>query len=160
MSAFWRWIAVGGMAAVAAGCGQPQQSAQRPGATAAQETPTEGTGIAWSYDFEAALEQGRDSGKPLMVDMFATWCAPCKLLDENVFSRPDVAEASEDFVTVRVDGDKRRDLMSKLKVNAYPTVLFLMPDGSEIGRSLGAVSHEVMLDEMAKAKQEFARRSG
>jgi thiol:disulfide interchange protein len=119
------------------------------------ETAHEGE-IAWSYDFEASLAQAKQAGKPVMVDVFTTWCAPCKQLDDNVFSRADVAEAGRGFIAVRVDGDKHKDLVNKLKVTGYPTVLFLSPQGEEIGRSVGAVSHGIMLDEMAKAQQRFA----
>lgn len=157
MSAFLRWVAVAGVAALVVGCQQSresQQSAERSRGT------TEAEQIAWVHDFEEGMAKAAEEGKPVMVDVFATWCAPCKLLDEQVFSRADVAEASESFVTVRIDGDKHPDLREKLKVNSYPSVLFLMPDGTEIGRSIGAVSYTVMLEEMAKAKTEFDSRSG
>ncbi len=148
--------------AFASGCsgGATPQAPPAVGPTETQEPAGEKAGITWLYDFEAGAAQARESERPLMVDVFAIWCSPCKQLDAEVFSRADVAEAAEDFVTVRIDGDKHPDLVNKLKVNAYPTVLFLMPDGTEIGRSLGAVSYKVMLDEMAKAKTEFAGRSG
>jgi thiol:disulfide interchange protein len=110
-------------------------------------------GIEWNYDYEDGLRKAKEAGKPVMVDVFATWCAPCKHLDETVFSRADVAAASKAFVTVRVDGDKYPQLVNKLKVNAYPTVLFLTPDGKEIGRSLGTVPYQDMLDSMEKAKR-------
>lgn len=148
--------------AFASGCSgraTPQARSALP-PTETQEPAGQEAGITWSYDFEAGLAQARESRKPVMVDVFATWCAPCKLLDEEVFSRADVVEASESFVTIRIDGDEHPDLRGKLKVSAYPTVLFLMPDGTEIGRSVGAVSYGVMLEEMAKAKAEFAGRSG
>jgi thiol:disulfide interchange protein len=115
--------------------------------------------IAWSHDYEAGLAAARDLDKPAMVDVFATWCAPCKLLDENVFSRADVAAASEDFVTIRVDGDENPELVAKLGVSGYPTVLFLTPEGEEIGRSLGAVSYDVMLGEMRRAIERYAEGS-
>jgi thiol:disulfide interchange protein len=115
--------------------------------------------IAWTHDYEAGLAAAREADKPVMVDVFATWCAPCKLLDENVFSRADVAEASQDFVTIRVDGDQHPDTVNQLGVRGYPTVVFLTPDGEEIGRSVGAVSYDVMLTEMAKAKERHATGS-
>lgn len=154
MNVLWRWVVVVGVVALVAGCQQSQQSAERSrGAPEAEQ-------IAWEHDFDEGMAKAVQEGKPLMVDVFATWCPPCKLLDEQVFSRADVGEASESFVTVRVDGDKHPDLREKLNVGSYPTVLFLMPDGTEIGRSIGAVSYTVMLKEMAKARTEFDSRSG
>ena len=162
MSRVLWWAFVAFALAFASGC-SGRATRQAPSAlapTKTQEPAGEKASISWSYDFEAGLAQARESGKPLMVDVFATWCPPCKQLDAEVFSRADVAKASESFVTVRIDGDEHPDLREKLKVSAYPTVLFLMPDGTEIGRSVGAVSYGVMLEEMAKAKAEFTGRSG
>lgn len=117
----------------------------------------EGKGIVWAYhDLTSALAEAKTANKPIMMDVFATWCGPCKLLDQNVFSRPEVGEASKAFVTVKIDGDQNDALKRQYRVTGYPTVLFLAPDGKEIGRSYGAVSYDIMLEVMAKAQQEFA----
>jgi len=130
--------------------------ATKPSAAPAEEAAAMQTGkIEWNYDYADGLKKAKEADKPVMVDVFATWCAPCKHLDETVFSRADVAEASKAFVTVRIDGDKHPDLVRQLRVDAYPTVLFLTPEGKEIGRSLGAVAYQDMLDSMASAKQEY-----
>jgi len=118
--------------------------------------PPQAKAIAWSYDYQAALTQARQEKKPLMVDVFATWCQPCHLLDEDVFSRPDVAQASSAFVPVKVDGDKYPDLRKQLAVSGYPTTIFLAPDGKEIGRVRAAVPYQSMLAEMARASQKAA----
>jgi thiol:disulfide interchange protein len=157
-----KWAVVVGLAgiiALAAGCGGPAQEQAGTSATGGGAEMAEEGEIAWSHDYEAGLAAARDLDKPAMVDVFATWCAPCKLLDENVFSRADVAAASEDFVTIRVDGDENPELVAKLGVSGYPTVLFLTPEGEEIGRSLGAVSYDVMLGEMRRAIERYAEGS-
>ena len=153
MPATWRWALIA-LLLMTWGCAE-RPAGTTTGTETGGETVQKGE-IAWSYDFEAGLAQAKEADKPVMVDVSATWCAPCKLLDENVFSRADVADASKAFVTVRIDGDKRSDLVNKLKVTGYPTVLFLNPEGEEIGRSVGAVSHDIMLEEMTKAQQRFA----
>ena len=142
-----RWLLLIVVALLTWGC-RASHVAAPPTSTGA---PSEKGAIAWSYDYEAALAQAREEGKPLMVDVFATWCAPCKMLDEDVFSRADVAEASLDFVPVKVDGDKMPGVRDKLGVSAYPTVVFLSPDGKEIGRARGLVPYQIMLDTMSNA---------
>ncbi|HUU53333.1 MAG TPA: thioredoxin family protein [Armatimonadota bacterium] len=142
------------------GCGKPastpQNLTQTGGAVEGEAAPVERGEIAWSYDFEAGLAAAKEANKPVMVDVFATWCAPCKMLDENVFSRADVAEASKSFVTIRVDGDKYPEIRQQLNVNSYPTVLFLTPEGREMNRSMGSVSYDIMLEAMGKAQEQFA----
>ena len=153
MSGLGRWALVF-LVVVACGCTKlapgPQPAVEGEGATAAKGA------IAWSYDFEEGMAQAQESGKPVMVDVFATWCAPCKLLDENVFSRADVAEASTGFVPIKVDGDKYPEIKDRLGVSGYPTILFLRGDGAELGRSTGAVSYDIMLEAMARAQEKFA----
>jgi thiol:disulfide interchange protein len=142
------------------GCGRRAVSK----ASSAQPLPREGAGpsraesagIVWSHqDLASGLEEAKKADKPVMMDVFATWCGPCKLLDQNVFSRPEVGEVSKAFVTVKVDGDENKDVKRTYRVTGYPTVLFLAPDGREIGRSVGSVSYDVMLEAMAKAQQKL-----
>jgi len=148
-----RWALVS-LVVLACGCAKPasgpQTAVEGEGATAAKGA------IAWSYDFEEGMAQAQESGKPVMVDVFATWCAPCKLLDETVFSRADVAEASTGFVPIKVDGDKHPETRDRLGVTGYPTIVFLRGDGTDLGRSIGAAPYDVMLEAMAKAQEKFA----
>jgi len=148
-----RWALVS-LVVLACGCAKPasgpQTAVEGEGATAAKGA------IAWSYDFEEGMAQAQESGKPVMVDVFATWCPPCKLLDETVFSRADVAEASTGFVPIKVDGDKYPETRDKLGVTGYPTIVFLRGDGTDLGRSIGAAPYDVMLEAMAKAQEKFA----
>jgi thiol:disulfide interchange protein DsbD len=146
MNVLWRWVVVVGVVALVAGCQQSQQSAQRSRGT------TEGQQIAWVHDFEEGMAKAAEEGKPVMVDFYADWCTWCKKLDADVFSRPDVAQASRDFVAIKVDTDEDPETESKYGVSGLPTVVFLQSDGTEIRRSRGAVPYTVMLDEMAAAK--------
>ena len=113
--------------------------------------------IAWLRSYEDGLKQAKQDGKPLMVDVFATWCGPCKKLDEEVFSRADVGEQSKQFVAVKVDGDLHQDLVRKLEVSGYPTTVFLAADEKELGRVRGAVSYEEMLGAMEDALSKLSQ---
>jgi thiol:disulfide interchange protein len=134
------------LAVLAAGCGglPANRAPERPGGAP-------GRPIAWLDSYEKAVASARQAGKPLMADVSTSWCSACKRLDEEVFSRPDVAAASEAFMCVRVDGDKRADLVKKFKVSGYPTIVFLDQHGKELGRVRGAVPYQVMLEEMKRA---------
>jgi thiol:disulfide interchange protein DsbD len=84
--------------------------------------------IKWLHDEKAALAEARASGKPLLVDFFADWCAACKELDAHTFSDPEVQRAiAEKFVPLKVDATKSTDeidrLTDKYGVPGLPTVL-------------------------------------
>ena len=136
------WLLILAAAAALTGCGAPTEQASPSGDAAGL--------IDWMDDYEAAGARAREEGKPLMVDVGAEWCSACDHLDETVFSRTDVAAAAEAFIPVRVDGDARGDLVADFEVTGYPPVIFLAPDGDELGRIRGAVPYQIMLDEMVK----------
>jgi len=113
--------------------------------------PPEGEGVVWLEDYEAAVAQAKESGRVLMVNVTTPWCKACKHMDETVYSRSDIAEASRDFVLVRVNADERQDVKQALAVSGYPTVIFVSPGEEEVGRVRGVVPAGIMLEQMSKA---------
>ncbi len=69
----------------------------------------------------------------VVVDFFATWCGPCKMLAPEF---DELANEMTDVTFVTVDIDKYRDLAISNKVVSVPT-LVLYKDGEEIGRRSG-----------------------
>jgi thiol:disulfide interchange protein DsbD len=86
--------------------------------------------IAWVRDEKAAVQQSRATGKPLLIDFSAEWCAACKELDLHTWTDPVVAkEVAARFVPLKVDGteetDQTNELYRKYNVPGLPTVLML-----------------------------------
>jgi thioredoxin-like negative regulator of GroEL len=106
--------------------------------------------ITWQA-FEAGMGQAKQEGRPAMVDFMAEWCSWCKKLDREVYTNPQVLSASQKFVCIKVDGDRRRDLVQRYRVDGYPTILFLDPQGRELHRVVGYEPAEAFLGEMQKA---------
>ena len=98
-------------------------------------------------DLETALARAKASGKPVLVDTYADWCAECKVLDEDTWPDPQVSTwIQANAVAVRIDTDKtRKDLAPKLGILSYPTVILLDGDGRELRRILGFQNPEEML---------------
>jgi thiol:disulfide interchange protein DsbD len=98
-------------------------------------------------DLEGALARAKATGRPVLVDTYADWCAQCKELDERTWPDPQVAAWIRDrAVAVRIDTDKvRKDLASRLGILSYPTVILLDPDGRERRRILGFQDPAAML---------------
>ncbi|KAJ9477373.1 putative Thioredoxin-1 (putative) [Pseudozyma hubeiensis] len=70
---------------------------------------------------------GADADTPVLVDFFATWCQPCKLLSPSlhkVATQPDLVGGKHvDLVTI--DVDQHQDIARDFKVSAMPTVIAL-----------------------------------
>ncbi len=109
------------------------ESAPKNGKSAASKASK----ISWEPNLDAALDKAKETQKPVMIDFFATWCPPCKLLDEKIYPAAAVVEEAENFVCVKVDVDKHADIARKYNVNGLPSLVFLDAAGTEIHRQSG-----------------------
>lgn len=85
--------------------------------------------------YEQALLKAKQENKPVFVDFFATWCGPCKQLEQTVFVDPAVKDYyDQHFVCVRVDVDKEPKLAQRYRIQSIPTLIFLNSKGKELRR--------------------------
>ena len=69
----------------------------------------------------------------VLIDFFATWCGPCKLLSPVI---EQVERQHQDLKVVKVDVDEAPFIASKYGIQAIPT-LFLLRDGQVINQGMG-----------------------
>ena len=82
------------------------------------------------------------SDKPVLVDFFATWCNPCRILGPII---DEVAEEREDIKVCKIDIDKEPALAARYGVISIPTVL-VFDNGQVVNKAVGAQPKAKLLD--------------
>jgi thiol:disulfide interchange protein DsbD len=111
--------------------------------------------LKWRTDEEAALAEARSSGKPVLLDFTAAWCAACKELDERTWVEPRVAAELDRYVLLRLDLTERtpetQAVGTRWKVQGLPTVIVLDRGGQEVDRFFGFRSADQILPLLKRA---------
>lgn len=105
--------------------------------------------MEYTFTSDNFEEEVLKSDLPVLVDMFATWCGPCKMM------APVVAQLAEEYEgTVKVgklDIDQNVDIVAQYKIMSVPTFL-VIKDGEVVAKLIGAVSKEELVEAIDQAK--------
>lgn len=79
---------------------------------------------------ETALKRAEAEKKYVFIDFYTDWCAPCKLMTRNTFQDEKVlAWLDEHAISLSLNAEVHVEIAKKYEVKAYPTLVFLKPDG-------------------------------
>ena len=85
-------------------------------------------------------EEVLKADKKVLIDFYADWCGPCKMLAPIV---EEVASEHEDLKVVRINVDNEESIAMNYQIMSIPT-LVLIKDGKEVDRVIGAVQKKVI----------------
>ncbi len=126
-------------------------------ATSATTSPTavahaEPDWAAWD---PASFERAKQGDKIILINVIATWCHWCHVMDEETYADPEIAALlREHFVTIRVDSDARPDVAERYRAWGWPATAFLTPDAQPVmalrgfknPKKFGALLRELIAD--------------
>ena len=88
---------------------------------------------------DANIAEVLASGKPVVIDFWATWCGPCRVLG------PTVEEVAEEYadkaIVAKCNVDDCEDISMKYGIRNIPTLVFIK-NGEVVDRTVGVVSKQ------------------
>lgn len=82
-----------------------------------------------------------NSPKPVLVDFYAEWCGPCKMMKPILL---DVAERMGDNASIiAIDVDKEEELANRFRIQSVPT-LIILKNGKQLWRHSGVITSNTL----------------
>lgn len=95
---------------------------------------------------DANFEEIIATDKPVLIDFWAEWCGPCKMIGPII---EQISQERDDVVVGKVDVDNNPELSFKYKIRSIPTVL-VVKNGEVVAKKVGGTTkaaYEAMLEE-------------
>ncbi len=96
---------------------------------------------------DANFEELIGSGKPMVLDFWAEWCGPCRMVG------PIIDELATEYdgrvIVGKMDVDNNNEVVARFGIRNIPTILFFK-DGEVVDKQVGAASKAIFVDKIEK----------
>lgn len=110
--------------------------------------------------YREVLKMAKKQKKLVFVDVYTSWCGPCKHMAKNIFPEAKAgAFYNTHFLNLQLDAEKSEDgrmVAARFEVTAFPTFLFINGDGELVYRFMGGRTVDQFVNEGEKAVEAFA----
>ena len=96
-----------------------------------------------------ALQAAKAENKYIFLDVYATWCGPCKELKNKTFKDSEVGDYyNKNFINVRIDAEKDegREIARRYEVNSYPTLFIIDYKGNRVAKTTGFMKPRILIN--------------
>jgi len=111
--------------------------------------------IAWQPTFESALQTAQLEKKPALLVFESKDCTYCKEMDKTTWRDARVQAQTRGWVPVRVDGDKRTDLLQQYGVQGFPTAVLVGGDGKPFAGREGYIEPQEFVSFLEKSRAKW-----
>lgn len=154
-------LAILGLGAVFGGVCLATGSCQNPMLQNISTTPIEqSTGgeavqqeLYWHTSVDEAIRESERTGNPIFVDFYATWCPPCKMLEQQTYPDPHFTKEAQSWVLLKIDTDEKPEIAMRYGVSGLPTLAALNTDGQPIAGVSGFHNARDLVKFMHAAKE-------
>jgi len=112
--------------------------------------PSFAQGIKFVHNLDSALTMAKAENKPIFIDFYTSWCAPCKVMSNEVFPQEKVGNFfNKKFINCKIQCDDNGvgvEIGKQYAINAYPTIMFLNANGELIHSAAGSLAADEFID--------------
>jgi thioredoxin-related protein len=106
--------------------------------------------VQWRYDYEAARREAREKNRPIILHFGTTTCFWCKRLESITFrDRGIIRQLNSLLIPVKIDAEQAPALTQEMRVQVYPTLVFIAPDGRVLASRQGFVDVAALGQQLA-----------
>lgn len=102
------------------------------------------TEIKTKGDFEKIIEEK----ETVLIDFFATWCGPCKMMEPVIDNLQEKYKSNEETAIIKINIDELPEVTAQFNVMSVPTFIVLK-NKKESARLIGAVTEEAIIKEIS-----------
>ena len=106
---------------------------------------------------DEALAQAQKERKPVVLDFFAEWCAPCQRMEKTTFIDERVKALLGRCVFLRIDTDEQPEISRRMNVEGLPDIRFVTPDGKVVKQLRSYQDAESFAEELGRFLRSLAR---
>ncbi len=105
--------------------------------------------IFFEGTFKEALVEAKATNKPIFLDLYASWCGPCKQLKKTTFKDEAVGNYfNANFINLAIDGETKegQGLIKKYNIRAYPSLLIVDSKGDLQTKAVGFQTPHILIN--------------
>ncbi len=120
-------------------------------------SPTRGQQVSFleNLSWQELILKAQEADKPIFVDVYTSWCAPCKRMETSVFSNANVADyVNRTYLSIRLDAEKEKShgFFTRFHPGAYPSFYWLDKDGRLLSTESGYLPADNFLNRCREAR--------
>ncbi len=117
----------------------------------------------WLHSYEEAHDRAVKEHKPLFIDVGATYCSACKLLDKQIFAQEKIQHTLKQYIPLKIDADVHTDAYAQVKkrygfyISGFPTYLIVNPDTGAVIKKWSVEINQLSLDGIVNELEKFKK---